>query len=514
MNPELRGKPPLALAFAAVLLLGGCTSPREYLDNGFKVGPNYSRPQAPVAEHWIDEADQRLREDSQIPCRWWTVLKDPVLDGLIVQASTQNLTLRQAGFRILEARAQLGIARGDVFPQQQFMSGGYDRLGAGGSFLSQWNWGFTLAWELDFWGRFRRAVQAADAQLDASIAGYDDVLVTLLADVANNYVTIRVRQEQIRLLDENIAIQQFVLTVGEERLRAGTITSVDVDQVRSNLLQNQAQREQLYVSLRQTSDALSILLGQPPRNLVEELGAGSIPAAPTEVAVGIPADLLRRRPDVRRAERRVAAQAEQIGIATADLYPAIAIHGSLGYQAQNLSHLFTSDAFTGSVGPSFRWDLLNYGRLANNIYFQNAALGESVAFYQDTVLAASAEVEDGFVFFLRAQERARLYDQSAAAARSAVDAIQGQLLHGRIDYNQYATIQQTLIQTQTLAAQAHGDIAFGLIQVYRALGGGWEIRQANWNSLGGVTGQGAAPDAGTRPAKELEAVPKPPAESK
>jgi outer membrane protein TolC len=305
-----------------------------------------------------------------------------------------------------------------------------------------------------------------------------------------------------------------VLTVGEERLRAGTITSVDVDQVRSNLLQNQAQREQLYVSLRQTSDALSILLGQPPRNLVEELGAGSIPAAPTEVAVGIPADLLRRRPDVRRAERRVAAQAEQIGIATADLYPAIAIHGSLGYQAQNLSHLFTSDAFTGSVGPSFRWDLLNYGRLANNIYFQNAALGESVAFYQDTVLAASAEVEDGFVFFLRAQERARLYDQSAAAARSAVDAIQGQLLHGRIDYNQYATIQQTLIQTQTLAAQAHGDIAFGLIQVYRALGGGWEIRQANWNSLGGVTGQGAAPDAGTRPAKELEAVPKPPAESK
>ena len=149
-----------------------------------------------------------------------------------------------------------------------------------------------------------------------------------------------------------------------------------MDQVRSNLLQNQAQREQLYVSLRQTSDALSILLGQPPRNLVEELGAGSIPAAPTEVAVGIPADLLRRRPDVRRAERRVAAQAEQIGIATADLYPAIAIHGSLGYQAQNLSHLFTSDAFTGSVGPSFRWDLLNYGRLANNIYFQNAALGE------------------------------------------------------------------------------------------------------------------------------------------
>ncbi len=244
------------------------------------------------------------------------------------------------------------------------MSGGYDRLGAGGSFLSQWNWGFTLAWELDFWGRFRRAVQAADAQLDASIAGYDDVLVTLLADVANNYVTIRVRQEQIRLLDENIAIQQFVLTVGEERLRAGTITSVDVDQVRSNLLQNQAQREQLYVNLRQTSDRF-LDSARPPRNLVEEASAGSIPcgrqpAGPSE----FPRFLL-RRPDVRRWNAGCRSSRTDRHSALADLYPAIAIHGSLGYrQLQNLSHLFTSDAFTGSVGPSFRWDLLNYGRPA------------------------------------------------------------------------------------------------------------------------------------------------------
>ena len=465
---------------AAVLLLclfcTGCTSWRDYLRNGFKVGPNYAPPPAPVAEHWIDATDVRVREDSQTPCLWWKVFRDPVLDDLVSQVSQQNLTLRQAGFRILQARAQLGVIRGNLFPQQQDASGAFRRLGAGGEFFDQWDWGFSLAWELDFWGRFRRAVRAADANLDASIEDYDDALVTLLADAADSYVAIRTNEERIRLLQQNIAIQQAILTVGEDRLGAGRITSVDVEQVRSNLLQNEAQVEQLQINVRLAANRLCILMGDPPQDLQERLGTGAIPTAPAEVAVGIPADLLRRRPDVRRAERQAAAQAEQIGIATSELYPAITLNGTLGYQAGDFSDLFSSAAFTGSVGPSFRWNLLNYGRLRNNIRLEDARFQEAIAVYQQTALSAGAEVENGLITFLRAQRRAKLLNDSAVAAGTAVQAIRAQLRVGAIDFNQYAVIQQNLITQQDLWAQARGEIALGLVQVYRALGGGWEIR--------------------------------------
>ncbi len=462
----------------ALLLLTctGCTSWRDYIRNGFKVGPEYRRPAAPIEESWIDASDRRVSEELPTTDQWWTVFNDPDLDRLIQASATQNLTLRQAGFRVLQARAQLGIVRGEVFPQQQNMSGSYRCLGGSGEFFDQWGTGFSLAWELDFWGRFRRAVQAADARLNASVEEYDGVLVTLLGDVATNYVIVRTNQERIRLMQQNIAIQEAILAVGEDRLRFGQTTSVNVEQLRSNVLQNEAQVEQLHVGLRQATNRLCLLMGMPPQELLEQLGERSIPIAPADVAIGIPADLVRRRPDVRRAERLVAAQAEQIGIAEAELYPAIFVSGTFGYEAQHFPDLFSSRALTGSVGPSFQWNLLNYGRLVNNIRLQDAVLQERIAAYQQTVLAASGEVEDGVVTFLRAQRRAELLDQSAVAAQAAVWAIREQLRVGAIDFNQYAVIQQNLIQQQDLWAQARGEIAIGLIDVYRALGGGWQIR--------------------------------------
>jgi NodT family efflux transporter outer membrane factor (OMF) lipoprotein len=496
----------LASVVACALVLAGCNQTRQYVHNGFKVGPNYCPPSAPIEKHWIDASDVRVREDRQIPCRWWRVFNDPLLNEIVNNAYSQNLTLRQAGFRILQARAQLGIARGGLFPQGQDATGSFARRAVGGQvsdqFFDQWSSAFNLAWELDFWGRFRRAVLAAEASLDASVADYDDVLVTLVADAANNYVVIRTHQERIRLLEENIKIQRGILSVGEERLGL-TATSVDVEQVRANLLQNEAQIEQLQIELRQAANRLCILLGMPPRDLQQELGIRPIPSAPPEIAVGIPADLLGRRPDVRRAERQAAAQAEEIGIAVADLYPAISINGTLGYQARNFSDLFSSQSLTGAVGPSFQWNLLNYGRIANNIRLQDARLCEAVALYQQTVLQASEEAENGLVAFLRAQRRARLLDESSRAASKAVQVIREQLGVGKIDFNQYAVIQQALIQQQDLWAQARGEIAVGLIEVYRALGGGWEIRFAGGAApagepIPGPPGEPMAPMQGPR----------------
>ncbi len=547
---------PVVFAVVAVgVALSGCrTSPKEYVDNGFKVGPNYCRPYAPVAEEWIDAADPRVRQEPEDLGRWWGVFNDPVLHHLMTLAYRQNLSLREAGFRILQARAQLGIAQGNFFPQRQDATGSYRRQGIGHNFFEQWGFGFNLAWEMDFWGRFRRAIESAGDLLDASVEDYDFVLVTLLADVAANYVQVLTNQQRIALLRENVKLQEEGLAIVRLLAKDGKLTGVELNQATSSLRQTQAQIPQLEIDLRQANNRLCILLGMPPVDLPETLDAWKaeesrrkkelqeavkekddledtalmrrapltlkeqqaleelwkriatvyIPTVPAEAAVGLPAELLRRHPDVRQAERLAAAQAEQIGIAESELYPAFSINGTLGCQAGKLSQLFTSDAFSGSVGPSFQWNILNYGRIANNIRLQDARFEELVVAYQNTVLQANREVEDGLVTFLQAQERAKLLGQSAGAGRRAVAVALVQLT-AKTDFTQYEVIVQALVQQDDLWAQARGQVAQGLIQVYRALGGGWEIRLAPEETAAAMP---AGPSRGLRGSEEVPSSPR------
>lgn len=482
MNRHARLGLPLVL-----LLCVGCTSPRQYWENGLKVGPNYCRPAAKVEQQWIDATDIRTAENPEIVRRWWTVFNDATLCELVSAAYRQNLTLREAGCRILQARAYRDFAVGNLFPQNQEVTGSYDRIAtaantnggglAADRFRDSWNLGFNLNWELDFWGRFRRAVASAEASLDASVEEYDAVLVTLVADVAENYVTMRTAQERIALLQANVELQRGVLEFIERRLNAGfKQTELDVDQALATLRQTESGIPALEIVRRQAENRLCILMGMPPENLAQTLGTGAIPVCPADVVVNIPADLLRRRPDVRKAERQAAAQAEQIGIAESDLYPAIFVSGSLGYSAQNFADLFRSNAFNGSVGPNFQWNVLNYGRIVSNVRFQDAKFVEFVVHYQNLVLQASAEVEDGLVTFLQSQRRAKLSGESVEANQKAVKIALVQYENGAVDFNRYATIEQNLVVQQDLAAQARGQIAQGLITVFRALGGGWEIR--------------------------------------
>lgn len=473
----------LRLCFAlALLMLGGCTGVCDYFRNDCKVGPYYTPPCAPVARNWIDANDQRVRTSNDDLAGWWTVFGDPLLNDIIVRAYNQNLTLREAGYRIMAARAQLGIATGEFFPQSQTANGSYKRFGVGTNFFDQWAFSFNLAWELDFWGRFRRAIEGAEATLDASVFDYEDVTVTLLSDTANSYVTIRTTQERIRLLDISIRVQEDVLHFIEERLKAGKgATELDRAQALSNLEQSRSQRHQFLIDERIAENQLCILLGMPAIDLTNLLACGpkkDIPVAPSYVVTGIPADLLRRRPDVRRAERLAAAQAEQIGIAETDWYPAISITGQLGWQAQKLSDLFRPQSLNSNVGPSFQWNLLNYGRILNNVRLQDAQFRQLVTAYQSTVLQADLEVENGIVTFVQAQQRADDLRKSVDDAWLALQVIvaQYQAGLGGIDFNRYATIQQNLVVQQDQWAQSRGQISLGLIQVYRGLGGGWQIK--------------------------------------
>jgi len=469
-----------------MLLPGGCTPWREYVRNGFKVGPNYCPPPAPVAEDWIDAGDARLEPVAADLAQWWTVLGDPTLNALVVNAVQQNLTLREAGFRVLQARAFLAITRGNIFPQEQFAGGGFSRNAfsleqANGRFIQQrwfdqWDVGFSLHWELDFWGRFRRAIEAAEAELDASVEAYDQVLVTLLGDIASTYAEIRTLQQRLQFAQTNVKLQQETYTIAQARFRGGQVTELDVDQAASALAQTQALIPQLELQLRFATNRMCILLGIPPRDLVDVIGVGAIPEVPADLVVGIPADLLRQRPDVRRAEREVAAQSARVGIATAELYPHIGITGTIGYQAENFSRLFSERAFTGTVGPVFQWNILNYGRLINAIRLQDARLAELIVAYQQQVLQAQVEVENGIAQFLRSLERAGALAESVKASERAVEIALVQYRGGLTDFNRVALLEQNLVEQQDLYAVAQGDVVQGLVATYRALGGGWQIR--------------------------------------
>ncbi|HEV3166027.1 MAG TPA: efflux transporter outer membrane subunit, partial [Isosphaeraceae bacterium] len=433
----------MAALVVAVSLNGGCitTGPGRWIRNGFKVGPNYGRPPAPVAAEWIEANDPSVQ--SHRLQDWWHVFEDPTLDALIVTAYEQNPTLRVAATRVLQARAGQAIAVGNIFPQSQQALGSYARVNlnpnmpligsllnaapAGKRSLAFSNWldGFNLTWELDLWGRLRRSIESNNASLDASVEDYDAALVTLLADTATNYAQYRIAQQRIKIARDNVRIQEGILALAEEKFRVGTTTRLDVEQAKTVLEQTRSTIPSLQITLGQANDTLCTLLGMPPHDLEPELGPGPalgsipIPSTPAWVATGIPADLLRQRPDVRSAERQVAAQSAQIGVAEAALYPTIAINGLIGWDAQDFSKLFETRSFLGAVFPSFSWNILNYGRIRNNVHLQEAKTQELIAAYQNTVLTAGREVQTPLRGFLRSREQAQDLDRSVKAATAA-----------------------------------------------------------------------------------------------
>jgi NodT family efflux transporter outer membrane factor (OMF) lipoprotein len=503
----------MAGCVVTVFLGSGCiaTSPLEYIRNGFKVGPNYGRPPAPVAEEWIEAKDARVQSRHVQFGDWWKVFQDPTLDSLVNTAYSQNLTLRVAGTRVLEARGQQAIAAGSIFPQTQQASGQYSRVGLSRNaannpsfesaiipastlaalpakaqptnFYSDWSAGFNLSWELDFWGRFRRSIESANANLDASVENYDDALVTLLADVATNYVQYRVAQQRIKIARDNVRIQSRLVALAEKQLKVGTAIDLDVQQLRTLLEQTRSTIPALQITLGQANDALCTLLGIPPQDLEARLGPGSelgsdpVPNTPDWAATGIPADLLRRRPDVRSAERQVAAQSAQIGVAEADLFPSIFINGTLGWEAQDLAQLFEPKSFFGTITPNFKWNILNYGRIQNNVRVQYVRTQELIATYQNKVLTAAREVQSSLRGFLRSQEQAQDLARSVKAATTATKIEEKLFSDIKADVNRLFTLEATQVQQQDNLAVAQGNIALNLINVYRALGGGWEIRE-------------------------------------
>jgi NodT family efflux transporter outer membrane factor (OMF) lipoprotein len=481
------------LVLISGLTLAGCTGPKTWLQNGFKVGPDFCTPTAQTSEHWIDADNPRIKSLTGENVRWWAVFNDPQMDYLVTTAASENLTLKTAGCRILEARAERGVAAGNLFPQQQQMSGGYSRnaLGNGYPFSAfsdllptryydNYSAGFNAAWELDFWGRFRRAVEVADANLDAQCAGYNNVLVLLQAEVAANYIQMRAFEERLQLARKNVDLQKETLRIIGLREKSGMVTELDVQQATYNLCQTESMLPILDAGRRRALNRLCILMAKPPQQLEQIANpTGVIPVPPQEIIVGIPAELLRRRPDVQQAERMAALQSARIGIAEAEFYPHIGITGTIGVQSQNFSNLFDSKSLIGQIGPGFNWNILNYGRIKNNVRAQDARFQQAILTYRDTVLRANEEVENGIVSFLREQERVASLMGSTTAATRSVEIAARQYEKGTIDYQPLLDSERVLVQQQDTLTESRGLVGIHLVAIYKALGGGWQAQQPN-----------------------------------
>jgi NodT family efflux transporter outer membrane factor (OMF) lipoprotein len=461
------------------------------------VGPDFKPPEGPIAERWLESHNPSVKTNREDYEHWWAAFRDPTLDRLVVIAYAQNTTLEAAGARVIEARATLGQAIGEFYPQTQELNGYGDYLHPSRTDAAsnptnalprnfwQVRLGAQAAWELDLWGKFRRGVESADAAYLASIATYDDVLVTMLGDIATGYIGVRTLQQQIRIAHENVFKQQQIVAIARARFKGGATSELDVFQAENVLAQTQSTIPQLTAQVQQAEHALAVLLGIPPGSLDGLLAISrGIPVPPRDVAVGIPAELLRRRPDIRAAELQAAAQSARIGMAEADLYPAFALTGALGTlvsttNGRTIGQLFTPPSLTFAFGPSFSWPVFNYGQLTNVVRAQDAELQALLSNYQTVVLKAQREVEDGLSGFLNGRQQVAYLRLSVAAARSALSVATSEYQLGSRDFTTVLTAEQNLYQAEISLASAQGSVAVSLTTTYRALGGGWQIREGN-----------------------------------
>jgi multidrug efflux system outer membrane protein len=462
----------IALVVASLVLAPAC-----------KVGPDYTPPQTELPDAWHEAATDGLAEGEASVQTWWEVFDDPVLTDLIQRAEEANLDLHVAFYGIQAARALRGIAHGQRIPSVTGV-GAADRADFSenarapgtGEASNEVGLGAEVFWEVDVFGRIARQVEARTAALEASLEDYRDILVSVFAEVALAYIDLRTVQLRIDYTEKNIETQAQTLELTQDRFNAGLVSALDVAQAETNLGATRAELPVLQRTVIIDYNRLSVLLGQTPGELQTELGGaeGKIPVPNDEVTVGLPADLMRQRPDIRRAERDVAQATARIGVATADLYPRFSLSGLLSLQATSLSGLASGDSVTWGLGGGFRWNLFAGGRVRNRIRFQEALAAQSLVAYEQTVLFAVEEVEDALVTYKTEQQRRDRLIESVTANERSLDLVMTQYKAGIANFQNVLDTQRSLVNRQNELAASEGLVVQSLVTLYRALGGGWD----------------------------------------
>jgi len=463
-----------AVAFA--LALSGCT-----------VGPDYVQPETETPDAWHTAAVEGLEDGDATLQTWWRVFDDEKLNELVLRSAEGNLSLRSALWRVEEARALRGVVASNRKPQVGFSADANRSLpsdnGALGDFAPEdgfeaenlYSAGLGASWEIDVFGRIRRQVEAADAETQASVEAYRDVLVSLYAETALAYVNVRASQERLRIAHANVEAQENTLQLTKDRFASGLVSALDVAQAESNLSNTYSLIPVIERDLNEGLNRLAVLLGENPGALHAELDTEvSIPQEPEDVATGLPAELLRQRPDVRRAERLLASQTARIGVATADLYPTFSLAGFLGLEALGAGDLASGDSVTWNIGLPIRWNIFAGGRIRSQIRAEEARTNQLLANYEQTVLFALEESENAMVAYVKEVQRRERLSQAVDATQRSLELVLTQYTAGLTDFQNVLDTQRTLLVREDDLAVAEGLVIGNLVRLYRALGGGWD----------------------------------------
>jgi multidrug efflux system outer membrane protein len=467
------------LVFLLAALLAGCN-----------VGPDYHPPKTAVPAQWVSPKEGGETNLPPSETAWWKSFHDAELDSLIVRAAQSNLNLRGALGRVREARATARVVSADLWPaldtaasynRERFSANGFPQFPPPLPLEADvYQAGFDASWELDVFGGTRRATQAARAEVVAAEYSRRNVLITVFAEVARQYVAARAFQRRLAVANDNIKAQEQILALTRDLFAKGLTGDLDVQQADALLASTRAQAPVFESGFRGAVYQLALLLGQPPGAALEELAkAAPIPAAPPIVPVGLPSDLLQRRPDVRQAERELAAATARVGVAAADLYPKFSLTGDVGLQSISASDWFTAGSRFWSAGPTVQWRIFDAGRIRANILVQNARVDQALAAYEQSMLAAFTDVETALTAYAREQTRRQSLAHAAQANEKAV-ALAGDLYrHGLADFLRVLESQRSLYESQDALIESDQALSADLIALYKALGGGWEETKLN-----------------------------------
>jgi NodT family efflux transporter outer membrane factor (OMF) lipoprotein len=468
------------LSAAAILSLAGC-----------KVGPDYkpAQPNAALPEAFTHTGGEGFAPTSITTpgkppqVEWWKVLNDQKLDDLVTRAWNGNLDLRLATARIREARAQRGVVAADGLPQvdvdgevsrQRNSKNTFGTFNNGSAF-NTYTAGFDASWELDFFGRVARNVEAAEADIQSAEEDRRSVLVTLVSEVARNYLELRGFQQRLAIARKNIEVQRSTLDLTRNRFKAGLVSDLDVAQAESSLSATESAVPPLDAAVHASIHRIGVLLGRQPTELTAELSPiAEIPVPPAEIPVGLPSELLQRRPDIRKAERDVAAATARIGVATADLYPRFSLTGSFGFSADKVADIGDASSRFWSFGPAVRWPILDWGRIRANIKVEDARTEQSLVRYEQAVLGSFEDVENALVNYSREQARVRSLASSVASDQRAFDVANKLYSSGVTDFQRVLDSQRSLVLSEDALVQSQKNVSTNLVALYKALGGGWE----------------------------------------
>jgi NodT family efflux transporter outer membrane factor (OMF) lipoprotein len=453
---------------AALLLLAGCTT----------IGPNFAAPDPAFDKDWVSPSLAGIATTGADRA-WWDQFNDPALTALVAAAEAGNNNVRIAGLRVLEARASLGAARSALSPQSvtATASGGYGASAPGGIALSRADAlfgtvGVSAGWEIDFWGRFQRGIESADANYLAQIASREDLGLLIRAETARAYLGVRTIEERLAAARANVKLQQRSVEITSLLFRQGAESELDLQQAKAQLLATEATIPAFEQALVQTKNGLNALLGRPPGEVPElALSPPRLPAIPDHLAADVPADYLRRRPDVRAAAFRAGAQSAQIGLAKGELYPHLALVG--GFNLTRTTEGGLTNKVELGIGPSISWNFLDFGRIRNNVRVQDARFEQALAAYRETVLQAANDVDNNAIAFTKGREEDAVLDQTQQAAKRSLDLATLRYREGISDFQRVLDAQAALLRAQDRYISNRGEVATSLVRLYKALGGGW-----------------------------------------